>query len=78
MCCVCRHSAVCVCVYVCVCVCVCVWCVCVGVCVCVCVYDSDHVYCSMVVGSPSSPSPPSGPVLTKVEASSTGKVHSSE
>ena len=50
-------------------------CVCVHVCVHV--YDCDHVYCSMVVGTPSSPSPPSGPVQTKVGASSTGEVHKS-
>ena len=64
------------------------WCVCGCVCarvrmrmcvrVCVRVCDSDHVYYSMVVGTPSSPSPPSGPVQTKVGASSTGEVHSSE
>ena len=52
------------------------WCVC--VCVCDTVCDCDHVHCSMVVGTPSSPSPPSGPVQTKVGASSTGEVHSSE
>ena len=57
------------------------WCLCVCVCACVracvCMYDCAYVYCSMVVGTPSSPSPPSGPVQTKVGASSTGEVHKS-
>ena len=66
-----------VCVRVCVCARACA-CACACVCVCDTVCDCDHVHCSMVVGTPSSPSPPSGSVQTKVGASSTGEVHSSE